>query len=165
MPLRFGCLLLTAKLFRKIIFWEIFFIGFSIDGGETNEEEFRNNVGACLSFFLSSCAREGEKGVVTLRWVSDPNPLRKEQIARFEKANPGIKVNLDWGSQGMEKVLTQIAGGNPPDLFAIYYPEHLRIFAGKRTILDLFSLSLSCPGFKMWLQVDTPEPLLFHFLS
>ncbi len=87
--------------------------------------------------FFSGCAKKKEAGVITLRWVSDPNPLRKEQIERFEKVNPGIKVNLDWSSGGMEKILTQTAGGNPPDLFDCYTPEQLRIFAKKGAVLDV----------------------------
>ena len=78
-----------------------------------------------LSLFLPGCSKKEEKGgkegVVTLRWVSDPNPLRKEQIARFERANPGIKVNIDltMGGMALQKILTQVAGGNPPDLFDV----------------------------------------------
>lgn len=87
--------------------------------------------------FLSGCAKKGEKGIVTLRWVTDPNPLRQEQIARFEKVNPGIKINLDWTSGGTEKILVQTAGGNPPDLFDCYGPGQLRIFAKKGALLDV----------------------------
>lgn len=86
---------------------------------------------------LVGCGKKEKTEVITLRWVSDPNPLRSEQIERFEKANPGIKINLDWASQGMEKILVQSAGGNPPDLFDCYSPEQLRIFAKKGAILDI----------------------------
>ena len=89
-----------------------------------------------LLIFLSGCAKQ-EKGVVTLRWVSDPNPIRKEQIALFEKTYPMIKVNLDWTSAGLEKILTQIAGGAAPDLIDIHSRATFNIFAEKGVLLDL----------------------------
>jgi len=80
---------------------------------------------------------EKGKNIVTLRWISDANPLRKEQIGLFEKTYPGIKINLDWASNLPGKILVQMAGGSPPDLFDIYTPEQLRIFATKKALLDL----------------------------
>lgn len=85
---------------------------------------------------LSGCTKKEEKGIVTLRWVSDPNPLRFEQIKRFEKANPEIKINFDWASNELQKVLTQIAGGTPPDLIKCESAT-LKIFASKGVILDI----------------------------
>ena len=98
---------------------------------------FKKMLVVVLLLSLASCAKREDTGIVTLRWGSDSNPLRKEQIERFERANPGIKVNLDWSSGGLDKILTQTAGGSPPDLFDIYLPEHLGIFAGKGAILDI----------------------------
>lgn len=78
-----------------------------------------------------------ENGKIKLRWVSDNNPLRGEQIALFEKANPGIEVALDWSSSGQQKILTQIAGGNAPDLFDVYRSTDLKVFARKGALLPL----------------------------
>jgi multiple sugar transport system substrate-binding protein len=94
-----------------------------------------------ILFLLISCAKKTQEkagqNVVVLRWVSDANPARQKQIELFERANPGIKVQLDWTSGGQEKILTQIAGGKPPDLFDIYSPEQFRVFAEKNALLDI----------------------------
>jgi multiple sugar transport system substrate-binding protein len=90
---------------------------------------------------LSGCGTKRETaGVVTLRWVSDANPARQKQIALFEKAYPGIKVNLDWSSGGLQKVLVQMAGGNAPDLFDIYTRADFDVFAKKGAMLNLTPL-------------------------
>lgn len=95
----------------------------------------------CISISVTGCdnnPKEGQsRNVVTLRWISDSNPARQEQIAMFEKANPGIKVNLDWGSLGLEKTLVQIAGGTPPDLVDCHMPFILRTFAQKGVLFDI----------------------------
>lgn len=91
-----------------------------------------------LTFFLvGGCGKKPAENMVTLRWVSDPNPLRKEQIARFEKVNPGIKINFDWASSSLQKVLTQTAAGVPPDLIDCHFPDIFRIFAQKGALLDI----------------------------
>ena len=73
-----------------------------------------------LVIALGGCGRQVESNITTIRWCADPNPIRREQIAIFERENPDIKVNLDWATAGSEKVLVQIAGGNPPDIFMVY---------------------------------------------
>ena len=79
----------------------------------------------------------GTGKVVTLRWVSDANPVRKEHIALFEKANPGIKVELDWASADLQKILVQIAGGNAPDLLDMHNLSRFHILAEKGALLDI----------------------------
>ncbi len=71
---------------------------------------------------LAGCGGEHGTGdgKIHIRWGADKNPIRMEQIAIFEKNNPDIKVDLDWGSYTMERLLTQIAGGTPPDIFMVY---------------------------------------------
>lgn len=88
---------------------------------------------------MTGCARR-EREVderIALRWVSDPNPARQEQIALFEEVHPGIRIDLDWASVGLESILVQIAGGNPPDLFDIHSPVHFNIFAERGVLLDV----------------------------
>ena len=51
----------------------------------------------------------------------------QQVVTDFEAANPNIKVSVDvsdWDSY-WEKVQTMIAGGNPPDVFAIDAPLYL----------------------------------------
>ena len=110
---------------------------------------------------LAGCGKQETPGVTTIRWVVDPNPIRQEQIAGFEKTNPGIKVNLDPDS-GNQKVLTQLAGGINPDLFAIYDPASIRVFAKKDVLEDLapwmkkcgVSLSDFWPGLSSYIQQE-----------
>ena len=94
-----------------------------------------------LSFFLAAiiggCGRRTESNITTIRWCADPNPIRKEQIAVFERENPDIKVNLDWATAGSEKVLVQIAGGNPPDIFMVYSLANFVSLIEKGALEDL----------------------------
>lgn len=71
-----------------------------------------------------------------IRWVVDPNPVRQEQIAGFEEDNPDVRVNLDPDA-GSQKVLTQLAGRIYPDVFTIYDPATIRVFAKKNVLTDL----------------------------
>ncbi len=97
-------------------------------------------IGVAFVFLFAGCARKKakeKKGVVTIRWVADPNPIRLKQIALFEKSNPDIKVNLDWSSAGLQKILTQIAGGNAPDVIILFSASDISIFAEKGALSDL----------------------------
>ncbi len=66
----------------------------------------------------------------------DPNPVRADQIARFERQQDRIRVSVDPDA-GSQKVLTQLAGRIYPDLFAIYDPASIRMFAKKGVLMDL----------------------------
>lgn len=93
-------------------------------------------VGAAgASFGLGGCARR-DSGIKTIRWVVDPNPIRVDQIAGFMKSDPPFRVNVDPDA-GSQKVLTQLAGGIYPDLFTIYNPPTLRVFARKQVLMDV----------------------------
>lgn len=91
-------------------------------------------IGGLLVF--SGCSSKKLDGPVTIRWVVDPNPARKDQIALFERLHPHIRVNLDPDA-GSQKVLTQLAGRVYPDLFAIYDPATISVFARKGVLVDL----------------------------
>jgi len=54
------------------------------------------------------------KGKIILRWITDINPTRAEQVAEFERLNPNIHVVIDPAAKGKE--LIQISGGKGPDL-------------------------------------------------
>jgi len=96
--------------------------------------------------FLAGCAKkeapvpEAKEGeVVKIRWMVDPAPNRQQEIAGFESSplSKGVKVELDMGGAGSPAILTQIAGGNPPDLFSIYDPATLLVYMEKEALLDL----------------------------
>lgn len=80
---------------------------------------------------ILSCVASLSVLAVELTWHGPPGPLMadvcKVIIADYEKANPGIKVNL--GSTGQstqqkpEVLITQIVGGVSPDLAFVQYSD------------------------------------------
>ena len=81
---------------------------------------------ALLSLLLSAfgflyCARPARavEGVTLEFWeLSVSEELMRSLLDRFERQNPGIKVRfqqLSWDF-GLDKIITSIAAGNPPDL-------------------------------------------------
>ena len=72
------------------------------------------------------CGRKHKElpSMVTLRYVMYSEPeaikIRRESFKLFEKKYPGIKVNLQTAPLPyMDKILTQFAAGDPPDLFEL----------------------------------------------
>lgn len=66
---------------------------------------------------------------LTMMMWGDPAELTvwRQIVADFEAANPGIRVNVevsDWDSY-WTKLKTMLAGGTPPDVFAIDAPLYL----------------------------------------
>ncbi|RYG48324.1 extracellular solute-binding protein [bacterium] len=57
---------------------------------------------------------KGRKPVV---WVTDPNPLRKEQVEAFNRLHPDLFLSIDPGNGGKEKVIVQSLAGVGPDAF------------------------------------------------
>ena len=92
-------------------------------------------VGAMV--FAIFFGKKGSDGRVNIRWVVDNSPSRQMEIKGFEEENPGISVELMGSLSGANTVLTQIAGNDPPDVFAVYEPAVLRIFMEKNALLDL----------------------------
>lgn len=62
----------------------------------------------------------GAEGKIPLVWVSDDNPVRRGQIALFNKLFPEYDLRLDPTPSGMEKVIVQCLAGVGPDLFDCY---------------------------------------------
>ena len=54
------------------------------------------------------------KDKIILRWITDQNPTRAEQVKEFERLHPDIHVVIDPAAKGKE--LIQISGGKGPDL-------------------------------------------------
>jgi len=94
---------------------------------------------AVLLLGIAGCTKELKKGEnkIKIRWVTDASPIRKKQIAIAEEQNPDIKIELDWGSVGLQKVLTQIAGGTPPDIFMVYQWPNFVMLVEKGVLEDL----------------------------
>lgn len=86
--------------------------------------------------YLYATADPKFEGKTVIRWVVDPNPIRKEQIRLFEASHPNIKVINDPGADS-QRLLTQLAGDVPPDVMAIYDPQTLRLFAKNDVLEDL----------------------------
>jgi len=83
----------------------------------------------------AGCRRQMDRRT-SIRWVVDPNPIRSEQIELFARSNDDVAVVMDPDA-GPQRVLTQLAGGVPPDIFAIYSPQSAALFAKKDVLEDL----------------------------
>lgn len=89
-----------------------------------------------MGVYLVSTANPKKEGKTVIRWVVDPNPIRKEQIKLFESTHPDMEVINDPGAES-QRLLTQLAGDVPPDVMALYDPQSLRLFARNDVLLDL----------------------------
>lgn len=78
-------------------------------------------------------------GKTPLTWVSDDNPLRKDQIALFNRLNPDIVLRLDPTNEGLEKVIVQSIAGVGPDLFDCRDAFELSAYVRSGVALDLTS--------------------------
>jgi multiple sugar transport system substrate-binding protein len=99
-----------------------------------------------------SCAE-----VVTLRfwhhWGGNRVPLMEEQIRRFEEQNPCIKVEMTlqpW-EQRLEKILTSVAAGDPPDV-TMLGRQDIPAFAEQNALMPLDE----------WMQRDDVTAELFY---
>jgi ABC-type glycerol-3-phosphate transport system substrate-binding protein len=59
-----------------------------------------------IGVYLVATASPTKKGITTIRWAVDPNPIRPEQIRIFRKQHPNIDVMVDSGANG-QSLLTQ----------------------------------------------------------
>ena len=76
---------------------------------------------------------EQDKPVKPLKrvvWATDDNPMRREQIALFNRLNPDYHLTLDplVGRAALEKVVVQSLAGVGPDLFDCYSPFQLQLY-------------------------------------
>ncbi|MBI2505365.1 MAG: extracellular solute-binding protein [Candidatus Latescibacteria bacterium] len=80
---------------------------------------------------------EGGKYKV-IRWASDPNPARTEQIALFNRLyeDQKVRVVLD-PSADVQKILTQAAAGTGPDVFDIYSYSSFALYVSKGVLLPI----------------------------
>ncbi|NKB67412.1 MAG: extracellular solute-binding protein [Candidatus Latescibacteria bacterium] len=89
-----------------------------------------------LDVYPEDPSEDGEYTVI--RWASDPNPARVEQIALFNRlfADQKIRVVLD-PSADVQKILTQAAAGSGPDVFDIYSYATFSLFVSKGVLADI----------------------------
>ncbi|MCW5941975.1 MAG: extracellular solute-binding protein [Fimbriimonadaceae bacterium] len=78
-----------------------------------------------------------DPGRTPLVWTSDDNPLRKEQVALFNRLHPDLNLTLDPANQGMEKVIVQSIGGVGPDLFDCRDANQLSAYVKAGIALDV----------------------------
>lgn len=119
----------------------------------THHPRFWRLVGAAAvtALLASGCGNsdtsgEGDDGPVTIRFAWWGNDTRAQEtmqvIEAFEAKNPDIKVSADFSDFGgyWDKMATQTAGGDAPDLFAMSgsYPSE---YASRGALLDLSEVS------------------------
>lgn len=80
---------------------------------------------------------QSEDGRIVLTWVSDENPLRKQQAALYEKLHPNVKVNIDPQNNGVEKVIVQSLAGVGPDVFDAQDSFELGAYAKSGVAMDV----------------------------
>ena len=89
-----------------------------------------------LSVYPDDPSAGGEYTVI--RWASDPNPARTEQMALFNRLyeDKKVRVVLD-PSADVQKILTQAAAGSGPDVFDIYSYATFALYASKGVMVEL----------------------------
>jgi ABC-type glycerol-3-phosphate transport system substrate-binding protein len=91
--------------------------------------------------FSFSCSPKKQAGTLTWwQFWTDPQtrPLIAELVARFEKENPGVKVevtDLTW-ADGHEKITVAFSAGRPPDVLELG-SDWIYEYASNRLLLDL----------------------------
>jgi ABC-type glycerol-3-phosphate transport system substrate-binding protein len=100
----------------------------------------------CISFF-TACGKPGDKVTLRCAYWGDTSEIAiiKNSVELFKKNNPGINVTLERlpaGDSYTEKILTQIAGGNPVDVMFVN-AEQFYIYAKKGILLPLNNYAAS----------------------
>ncbi|MGE5598165.1 MAG: ABC transporter substrate-binding protein [Bacteroidota bacterium] len=110
-------------------------------------------VAVCTLIVAASCSVIQASGKVTITFGNfsagkDNAPTLNAMKAAFEKANPGIKVELRSTGYGDYFTLlqTQVAGGTAPDCYELNY-ENFVTYAAKNVLLDLGTLGLKKAGY------------------
>jgi multiple sugar transport system substrate-binding protein len=71
----------------------------------------------CIAILAGGQTEGAKGGVVTVTLMRDAAEMPDEVIAAFEAGNPDVKVNKV--ENDFTKLMTMIAGGNPPDMFRV----------------------------------------------
>jgi multiple sugar transport system substrate-binding protein len=100
-------------------------------GGATNSNSEATNTNAATNSGAAAggataAPAQGGTAQVTIEWWDSQTgvdeEITKKMIDTFQQQNPDIKINRtyiaqDQGTQANQKLLTAIAGGNPPDIY------------------------------------------------
>jgi multiple sugar transport system substrate-binding protein len=94
-----------------------------------------------LTIIFSGCTKAGNKVTLRCAFWGDTSEIDiiNKSVDQFKKANPGIEVKLERlpaGDAYTEKIITQIAGGNPVDVMFVN-AEQFYIYAKKGILLPL----------------------------
>lgn len=76
-------------------------------------------------------------GKTRLVWITDDNPVRKQQIELFNQLHPHIDLKIDPTNAGMEKVIVQSLAGVGPDLFDCYNGFQLEAYVRAGIAADI----------------------------
>jgi len=77
------------------------------------------------------------EGKTPLVWVSDDNPVRREQIEIFNRLHPKYQLALDPNNTGTQKIIVQSLAGIGPDIFDIYGRWSMYMFAEAGMVMDI----------------------------
>ncbi len=75
-------------------------------------------------------------GRAEIVWISDDNPMRREQIDLFNRLYPEYHLKLDPQNGGMEKVIVQSLAGVGPDVFDCYSGFQLAAYVRSGIAMD-----------------------------
>jgi multiple sugar transport system substrate-binding protein len=94
-----------------------------------------------LMVVFSGCTKADNKVTLRCAFWGDTSEIDiiNKSVDQFKKANPGIEVKLERlpaGDAYTEKIITQIAGGNPVDVMFVN-AEQFYIYAKKGILLPL----------------------------
>jgi len=81
--------------------------------------------------------RDADDGRIELVWISDDNPVRREQIRLFNELYPQYRLRLDPHNAGLEKTIVQCLAGVGPDLFDCYFGFQRMVFVRSGIALDV----------------------------
>ncbi|MET8757304.1 extracellular solute-binding protein [Lentzea sp. NPDC004782] len=96
----------------------------------------------CTALAASACGSGGGSGQAEIRFIwwgnDDRAKVTNEAVRLFESRNTNIKVSTSFQNfqNYFEKLSTEIAGGNAPDVIQMDY-RYLNEYAGRNVLLDL----------------------------
>jgi multiple sugar transport system substrate-binding protein len=97
----------------------------------------------CVTVAGAGCTKPGaaESGVVeltyqTIETLPEQQELHRQIIAAFEQAHPNIKIKVAYDPSKFQKLNTQLAGGDAPDVF-YYIVDRLPSIGQRGVVRDL----------------------------
>lgn len=102
-------------------------------------------------------------GLVHMRWATDANPARKNQLSKFSEMFPEARITVDPGlGADQTKLIVQCATGTGPDLIDVYDSVQMRSLVDAGVLLDVtpyaaemgFGPEKTFPSLRANLEVD-----------